>query len=64
VLGANDGIVSTVNLIVGVAAVAATQNVYTLNKDKERKRHAPRRRTPIADRLVHTVSHSIPHQYD
>jgi hypothetical protein len=64
VLGANDGIVSTVNLIAGVAAVAATQNVYTLNKDEERKRHVPRRRTPIADRLVHTVSHSIPHQYD
>jgi VIT1/CCC1 family predicted Fe2+/Mn2+ transporter len=64
VLGANDGIVSTVNLIVGVAAVAATQNVYTLNKDEERKRHAPRRRTRIADRLIHAVSHSIPHQCD
>ena len=64
VLGANDGIVSTASLIVGVAAATAAQYIYTLNKDEERKRHAPHRRSPIADRLIHTVSHYIPHQYD
>jgi hypothetical protein len=48
VLGANDSIVSTASLIVGVAAAAAAQNVYTLNKDEERKRHALRRRSTIS----------------
>ena len=37
VLGANDGIVSTASLIVGVAAAAATRNDILIHPDRRRR---------------------------